>query len=84
MNVYISIYLYIYIYQIKGVTTGGPVSTQKHEMETLPEAHRHSTEQRQPPENLHNANTENDRREELGPSPRPQNDPFFDSSPSLL
>ena len=38
-------------------------------METLPEAHRHSAEQSQPPENLHRMAMENDRGEELGSSP---------------
>ena len=63
---------------MNGVTTGRPVSdkalppTRTHtenEMETLSEALGRSAEQSQPPENLRRMAMENDRGEELGPSP---------------
>ena len=78
------------------VTTDKPVSDKtptharthtENGMETLPEALKRSTEQRQPPENLHIATIEKtERGEELGPSPealRPSQNtiPFTTSLP---
>ena len=78
--VYVCIYIYIYMYVYSDYdsynrqagewqNTNACSRTHKSEMETLPEALGRSAEQSQPPENLRRMAMENDRGEELGPSP---------------